>query len=188
MALIAPRPLRLANGVAGWMRSAEVADAARCLAHLARVGGETENVPFAPDEVGITRPEEEDAIRRLSDAGNGLFVLAGVGDELAGMLTCSGPTRPRLRHNAEFGISVIRPWWHVGIGRALLTVMVDWAEGSGVVRKLNLIVRADNARAIRLYETFGFRIEGQLVRSQRTEDGFVDSLAMGRLVDPPGAG
>ena len=58
------------------------------------------------------------------------------------------------------------------------------AEGGGVVRKLNLRVRADNARAIALYERLGFAVEGRATRDVLIDGEFHDCLVMGRAVDP----
>jgi [ribosomal protein S18]-alanine N-acetyltransferase len=46
-----------------------------------------------------------------------------------------------------------------GIGAALITAVVDWARANGANR-IELEVRASNARAIRLYERFGLCREG----------------------------
>jgi ribosomal protein S18 acetylase RimI-like enzyme len=60
---------------------------------------------------------------------------------------------------------------------ALLTAAQDWARKAGVSR-LDLSVRADNSRAIRLYERAGFTREF-------TRKGFV-RLPDGTLIDDHG--
>jgi RimJ/RimL family protein N-acetyltransferase len=66
-----------------------------------------------------------------------------------------------------------------GVGGALMTHMLDWAQDHRDLRKIELSVRATNARAIALYRKFGFVEEGRLRARVRTLDGaFVDDLAM----------
>jgi putative acetyltransferase len=97
--------------------------------------------------------------------------------------------RPRLcRHGALLGIGVRPDAQGVGIGRALLLRTIAWAtEGPGrtdpAVIRIELYVRADNARARRLYESVGFEHEGVRRRLVRLPDGrFVDDVVMGLLV------
>jgi RimJ/RimL family protein N-acetyltransferase len=71
-----------------------------------------------------------------------------------------------------------------GVGRALLELLIAWAEGSGVIRKLDLKVRADNLNAIRLYERLGWKIEGVVTRDLCVDGVYHDALYMGRWVDP----
>ena len=44
----------------------------------------------------------------------------------------------------------------MGLVRCLIDTLVVWAQGGGVVTKLNLRVRTDHVRAIALYERKGF--------------------------------
>jgi RimJ/RimL family protein N-acetyltransferase len=75
---------------------------------------------------------------------------------------------------------VVRPeGWGRGIGRALLSDLLRWASTDPRVHKIELLVRATNERAIRLYEGAGFREEGRLLDRVRLLDGrYVDDLTM----------
>jgi len=70
-----------------------------------------------------------------------------------------------------------------GIGRVLLEMLIEWAEQSGVIRKLNLRVRVDNVAAIRLYERLGWAVEGRVTRDQGIDGVYTDTFFMGRPVD-----
>jgi ribosomal protein S18 acetylase RimI-like enzyme len=66
-----------------------------------------------------------------------------------------------------------------GIGRALLQDLLAWASSDPRVRKVELLVRATNARAIRLYRDMGFVEEGRFRRRVRLADGsYIDDIAM----------
>lgn len=64
--------------------------------------------------------------------------------------------RRRMSHRAEIGISVAKDYWGMGIGSTLMAALLSFAKERGI-RQLNLEVRSDNERAIRLYEKFGFK-------------------------------
>jgi putative acetyltransferase len=87
----------------------------------------------------------------------------------------------RRSHTASIGMAVHDAFAGRGVGTALMAAVVDLAERWWNVRRLELHVYADNARAIALYERFGFEREG-LMRAYAWRDGeYVDSLAMARL-------
>ena len=76
-------------------------------------------------------------------------------------------------------MTVRREYWGRGIGTLLVQTMLGWARAGGKVRKVNLRVRTDNQRAIRLYEKMGFRREGVHTRDLLIHGQFVACLAMG---------
>lgn len=66
-----------------------------------------------------------------------------------------------------------------------MTKILDLADRwLGLVR-VELHVNADNDRAVRLYERFGFEKEGRLRANFVREGAYVDSFVMARLRPPP---
>ena len=178
------RRLMLRDGRTVRIRPAEAADAVAVLAYLRKVGGETVNLTFGAEGPGLTEEEEREYLARVAASDNSLAIVAVAGDEIVASLTFDGGRRARLRHAGEFGISVAQAYAGHGIGRALLEYMIAWAERGGVVRKINLKVRADNTAAIRLYELMGWVHEGRTTRDTLIDGEFSDCLMMGREVDP----
>ncbi|HEU4557161.1 MAG TPA: GNAT family protein [Longimicrobium sp.] len=166
------------------IRPGQPEDAAAFLAYLRKMGGETEFVTFGPEGIDLNEEEEAAYIAKTNANDNAIFLLAVADGEIVGGLTFAGGTRARLRHTGEFGVSVLREWWGRGVAGALISEMLDWARRSGVVRKINLRVRADNPRAIRLYERLGFAHEGRVTRDIQIDGQFYDNLAMGIEIDP----
>ena len=180
----AERELALRNGHRVLIRHAVPDDAAGVLNYLRMVGGETINLTFGSEGPGISEEEEREYLSRVTASDNSLAILALVDGRIVGGLTFDGGRRPRLRHVGEFGISVAQAFAGLGIGRALLEYLIDWAEATGVVRKINLKVRVDNVPAIRLYERMGWVHEGRTTRDTLIDGVFADCLLMGRTVDP----
>jgi len=90
----------------------------------------------------------------------------------------------RRRHAMGLGISVAPDWQGQGVGTALMAGLCDYADRWLGVLRLELTVYADNARALALYERFGFEREG-LMRAYALRDGvYVDTVAMARLRAP----
>ena len=54
------------------------------------------------------------------------------------------------------GYRMGREYWNKGIGSALMAALIDHAKNAGI-EIIDLEVRCDNIRAIRLYEKFGFK-------------------------------
>jgi RimJ/RimL family protein N-acetyltransferase len=184
MTLPTERELRLPDGRAVRIRRAVPDDAGAVLRYLRQVGGETDNLTFGSEGPNLSESEEREYLARVGESDNSLAVVATVGDAIVGSLTFDGGHRTRLRHAGEFGISVAQAYAGLGIGRALIEHMLEWAERGGVVRKINLKVRADNAGAIRLYERMGWVHEGRTTRDTLIDGQFNDCLLMGREVEP----
>ena len=68
-----------------------------------------------------------------------------------------------------FFIAVAKPYWGNGVGQFLMETMIDWANHTPTIRRLELTVQARNERAVHLYQKFGFDIEGTKKRGARTK-------------------
>jgi RimJ/RimL family protein N-acetyltransferase len=88
--------------------------------------------------------------------------------------------RPALRHTGVLGLGVIEPYRGRGIGPALLEATLAVAKAYGLTR-IELTVRVDNERAKRLYERFGFVVEGLCKRHMRINGQYHDSYLMALL-------
>lgn len=87
----------------------------------------------------------------------------------------------RRSHAGSIGMAVHDAYAGRGAGSALMAAVIDLADRWLQLKRLELSVYADNARAIALYERFGFEREG-LHRAYAWRDGaFADSIAMARL-------
>lgn len=119
------------------------------------VGGETDNLSFGAEGVPLAPEEEQAYLRTQVDSPDHVQYLARVDGELIG--TASLNRKPgRMRHRGVFGISLKRAWWGCGAASALTEAVLAFARENGFAQ-LDIEVRSDNVRAIRLYEKFGFR-------------------------------
>ncbi|HEX5817299.1 MAG TPA: GNAT family N-acetyltransferase [Gemmatimonadales bacterium] len=182
--LPSPRDLALPDGRTIAIRTAVPDDAGAVVACLKQVGAESTYLTFGGEGRGLDEVEQRAALAQLLAADNALALVAMDGERVVGNLVFEGGARSRIRHTGELGISVLQAYAGKGLGRALLEMLIEWAEGSGVIRKLDLKVRADNLAAIRLYERLGWKIEGLVTRDLCVDGVYHDALYMGRWVDP----
>ncbi len=104
---------------------------------------------------------------------------------MVGSLSLHLHTRsPRRRHTASIGMAVHDQWQGKGVGTALLEAAIELADQWLQVMRLELTVFADNEPAIRLYQKFGFKIEGTLEKYAFRDGQYVDAYTMARIRQP----
>jgi putative acetyltransferase len=132
-------------------------------------------------------PSAESWRKRLAEPPEGFFLLvACVAAEVVGHVGLQTfPNKPRRRHAAAIGMAVRDDWQGQGVGSALMQAAIDLAERWLNISRLELEVFTDNEPALRLYQKFGFVIEGTLVRFAYRDGQFVDTYTMARLRPPP---
>ncbi|OHX19303.1 GNAT family N-acetyltransferase [Chromobacterium sphagni] len=89
--------------------------------------------------------------------------------------------RPRIRHSASLFLVVHDDWQGKGVGSALMRAITDMADNWLGLIRIELKVIHDNARAIALYEKFGFEYEGRMRQEQLRAGKLEDVLVMARL-------
>jgi RimJ/RimL family protein N-acetyltransferase len=86
------------------------------------------------------------------------------------------------RHASETGVLVGEPrLWDKGLGRAAFGRLLMHAFDDLSLHRASLGVLEENARAIRAYETLGFRREGVRREALLLDTGWVDAVMMGLL-------
>jgi RimJ/RimL family protein N-acetyltransferase len=174
-----PRKHELKNGRVLLIREVAVEDARALLDYVERISGESDFLSFGPGEFELTEPEEQEFIHKCLASDNQLFILGSIDDTIVAILNFSGGRRPRVRHSGEFGMSVRKQYWGLGIGSLMLDTLIDWAKGTRIVKKINLRVRTDNQRAIRLYKRKGFAKEGTSRKEILLDGKYFDHHWMG---------
>ena len=108
--------------------------------------------------------------------GDAALVIALAGAELIGLGYWRRYRRPTHRPHADLEkIAVDAPAQGDGVGRGLMTALIEAARVV-CVEVLTLDLRADNTRAIALYESLGFRRYGALERFVAVGDRRYDKL------------
>jgi ribosomal protein S18 acetylase RimI-like enzyme len=125
----------------------------------------------------LTLESFEKKIVELSKSGR--YLVAEKDGKIMGHAFLDPMPLQAISHVFRLTIVVHPGYESQGIGNALMKNLMDWATQTPRVRKIELLVRATNQRAIRLYSKLGFLEEGRFKDRVRLPDGsFVDDLAM----------
>ena len=87
-----------------------------------------------------------------------------------------------MNHNVTLGISFRKKYWGMGLGNEVMSYLIEWAKSNGITKKISLLVREDNERAIKLYEKFGFERDGLLKKDICVHDVYHNTITMGLYI------
>ena len=138
---------------------------------------------FTSDAAEERTKEPTDYLSRLGldRRERGQFVLgAWRGERLVGAIGCERDRRRKVRHIGHIIGMMVRPEARgQGIARDLLQGLIGECRRTEGMEMLTLSVTAGNLPAVRLYESSGFAVYGNLRRAIRLESGqFHDKLHM----------
>ena len=169
-----PCTMLLPGGMSAVLRSPRPQDAAEMLRYKKQMCAETEFVGRYPEEVTETLAEEEATLAAALASDNSILISVFTDGKIAanaGALPISG--RIKLQHRAELCIAVLKPWWHMGLGRRLVRECTAAALEMGY-ESVELSASAANETAIKLYEQCGFVEYGRLKNAYRLKGGAYD--------------
>ena len=150
------RNIVLKNGKEACLRSAEASDAEAVMETFRSTHGETDYLLSYPDESRMDVEREQHFLEEKAQNDREAEIIVVVDGQVVGTAGIDAVgTRYKVRHRAEFGISVSQAYWELGIGTALTEACIACARAAGYAQ-LELTVVADNRRAVALYEKEGF--------------------------------
>lgn len=120
----------------------------------------------------------EQNVKETIASPDGIYFVAEYNACIAGHAFLKVLPLQSLKHIAQLTIAVHKGFQNRGIGTQLMEKILEWAKESPSIEKIELNVRASNARAIALYKKMGFLEEGTLKRRLKTEIGYIDDIVM----------
>jgi len=165
------------------IRQARPEDAGQIIAYVQRLAEEPGvDILISPGEFNLTIEEEQKILADYAVSENSCFLIAEVDKQIVGVLNCRRGHRRSIRHVTTLGISVDQAWRGRGIGSQLMESAIEWARSAGIIRCIELYVFERNARAIHVYQKFGFQVEGKRQRAAFKEGKYLDDLIMALLL------
>ena len=141
------------------IREAEVEDAAELVSFLNRVSVETDFTSLDRNGILMTDTEMESFLDKQAHSENQITLLALLNDEIAGLVNITADQRKRVRHIGDLFIVIGKKYWNNGLGSLLIEEAIEWAQASGILRRLQLTVQTRNQAAVHLYQKYGFVIK-----------------------------
>lgn len=146
----------LKNGQTVLLRNGTAADGAAALECFLLAREETDYLLSYPDESTLTMEDESCYLQEKTDSPNESELLALMDGKVVGMAGIEAVgSQEKVRHRAEFGISILRDYWGFGLGSAMTDACIRCAREAGYAQ-LELTVAAENERAVALYQKHGF--------------------------------
>ena len=175
------KSITLRDGTVCLLRGADADDAEQVLNNFNLTHAQTEFLLTYPEESSMTVEDEREFLAKSAASSNSIEICAIIDGEIVGTAGFSAVgSQVKLRHRAEFGISIDRTYWGRGIGRALTEACIACARTAGYAQ-LELDVVAENTAALALYKRTGFVEYGCNPRGFRTRDGRWQELILMRM-------
>ncbi len=160
------------------LRNAHPKDAADIIGFYNLVGGETDYLSFGQGEYAQTENELAKSIGDMNESNGSCMLLMMERKAIIGIGTIVSSPKARFRHVGELGIVIRQSHAGNGLGRKLMHALIDWCKENDQTRKITLVTRADNDRAIALYEKLGFQQEGRFYQDSFDGEQYYDSHSM----------
>ena len=171
----------LKSGVELLVRNAVASDTRAVRDIMQRTHAETDYLLSYPDEQSVDDEQEARSLAETERSDNEVELVAVVDGRIVGSagVTAVGGRR-KLAHRARFGISVLKDYWGMGIGRVVMEASIDCARRAGYTQ-LELDVVAGNERTVSLYRRAGFEEYGRNPRGYRSAAAGYQELVHMRL-------
>lgn len=175
------KEIHLKNGKTCILRNGTEADGKALYDIFNLTHMETDYLLSYPEENSYSAEQEAEFLKEKTESGNEIEILAEIDGAVIGTagIGCVSP-KEKVRHRAEFGISVAKAYWGLGIGRALTRACIECAKKAGY-SQIELDVVAENQAAIALYESEGFVEYGRNPRGFRSRMSGWQELVLMRL-------
>lgn len=160
-------------------RNPRITDARAMLKYINKLSLERTYIRFQGEQ--LTLKEETDYLKeqlKLIKKKKAIKILVFKDTELIGIADVSLKDKTE-RHLGLFGITIKKEYRGQGIGKALMGLTLTEAKKQLKGLKIIMLgVFAPNKKAIKMYQSFGFKQYGLLPKGAYTAKGYVDHMEM----------
>lgn len=174
-------PLPLKDGRVCIFRNPGRGDAAAFARFSYQVRTETDFLLALPEEAEQDTEKVAQRLEATTDGQTQMMLCAFVDGKLIGFaIVGQVSNRRKACHRATFGVSILKEFWGLGIGTALMEHCIRYSKQAGFLQ-LELDVVTDNESAVRLYRKHGFVEFGRNPLGFRCADGSWQKVILMRL-------
>lgn len=155
------RKITLKDGKEALIRNGDRSDGEAVFEVFNRTHAQTDYLLSYPDENSFDPEQEAQFLEEKTKSPNETELIAIVDGKIAGTAGIEAVgNKYKVKHRAEFGISVLNEYWGLGLGKALTESCIQCAKDAGY-DQLELNVVAENDIALSLYRGLGFEEFGR---------------------------
>lgn len=163
------------------IREAHIEDAEDILNFIKEVSDETDFLISDSSERDFNIKKEREFLQNMQSSILEKMFLYKIENKIVGTCSVNGINKKRIKHKVGLGITVLKKYWGEGIGGKLINHAIEYCKLNSI-KKIELEVRIDNERAIKLYKKFGFEIEGEIKKSVYLNGNYYNCYFMGLLL------
>ena len=164
------------------IREAKKEDAQSMIDFYNLAGGETDFLSFGKNEFKRDLKEYESYLESTGGEDNSIILLTIIDEQIAGIASINSNQKVRTKHVGTLGIVVTEHYWGLGLGVKMIDCLIEWAKLNGITKKISLLTREDNTRAIELYKKVGFETEGILKKDNYINGVYYNTLMMSLII------
>ncbi|MBK1809802.1 GNAT family N-acetyltransferase [Clostridium sp. YIM B02505] len=146
------------------------------------VGGETAFLSFGKNEFIRELKDYENYLEGVHKEENSIIFLATIEDKIVGIASINSNQKARTKHVGILGIVVAKEFCGLGLGNKMIEYLIQWAKANKITKKISLVTREDNIKAIKLYKKFGFEVEGVLKADNYINGVYYNTLMMSLMM------
>ena len=175
------KSVTLKNGGTCVLRNGTEDDGQALLDIFITTHAQTDFLLSYPEESSYTAEQEAAFLKERTESPDEIEILAEIDGRIVGSagIFCVG-RREKTRHRAEFGVSVDKSYWCLGVGRALTQAAIECARAAGYVQ-LELEAVEENEAALALYKSVGFTEYGRNPKGFRSRYAGWQTVVLMRL-------
>ena len=166
------KKITLKDGRTAILKTPCIEDAEKMLHYIKKACGETDFLARYPEEWNsVTVESEEKWVRNLRESQSALAITCYIDGVIAGNCEINFRGGMKTSHRATVAIAILKEYWNLGIGSAMFTEMIAFAQANPNTEIMELEFVEGNSRAKALYDKFGFRIVGSRPNAFKLKDG-----------------
>ncbi|UUV16918.1 GNAT family N-acetyltransferase [Fusobacteria bacterium ZRK30] len=161
------------------VREVLLEDAEKYLQMLKILDEQTNFLMFEPGERKTTLEDQKNIIKYNVENKIPMFLMEIEG-EIVGFLKGVRYKCNRMNQNLHIALGILSSYRGKGGGKALMNKVDQWSQNNNI-KRMELTVACENKKAVNLYKSMGFEIEGIKRSSFKLEDKFLDQYYMGKV-------
>lgn len=163
------------------IREANIEDAENVIEYIKVVSDETDFLISDSSERNFTVKKEKEFLQNIQNSILEKMFLCEIENKIVGICSIEGVNKIRIKHRVDLAITVLKNYWGNKIGEKLIDYAIEYCK-SNSIKKIELTVRIDNERALKLYKKFGFEIEGEIKKFFYFGGNYYNCYFMGLLL------